>query len=360
MDFFVIFRKARIMELNKIKEKLLFNVNGDDTVRSVIKGNPTNTFDLYNIKYKWAYKCWDNMLANHWIPEKSGMTNDKNSYNQLSDREKEAFLKILSFLIFLDSIQTNNVPNIADYITAPEIILALSRQQFDEALHSRSYSYILTSIFDKMTAEKAIYYWRDDPVLAKRNSLIANIYQEFKDNPTEEGLVMTMIANYILEGIYFYNGFYFFYNLGSRGLMTDTVTQIRYINRDELQHCLLFRNILLALKEEESKLMEKMEDKIYDMFKMAVEQEISFSNHIIGEDILGINKDSIHEYTHYIANKRLKAIKMKDIFEKCKNPYKHLDMLAGVEDETSMKANMFEVQSIAYKQANVLDGWDDL
>ena len=342
------------------EEKKLFNVNGNDEDKKIINANPTNVFDLYNIKYKWAIKCWDTMIANFWVPEKSSMANDKNSYLQLSEKEQEAFLKILSFLIFLDSIQTNNIPNISNYITASEVTLALSMQTFTEGLHSKSYGYILTSIFDKATAEKAIYYWKDDEVLKERNSFIAKIYQDFKDNPTDKGFVKVIIANYILEGLYFYNGFNFFYNLGSRGFMTDTVTQIKYINRDELVHCNLFRHIINSLREEEPKLFKEMENEIYDMFKNAVDQEIKFSNHIIGNDILGMTEDSIVDYTHYIANQRLKAIKLEEIFPKVKNPYKHLETLAGIEHEGTSKSNIFEVQSIAYKQANILSGWDDL
>lgn len=343
-----------------LKEKKLFNPLGDDTEKRIIGANPTNTFDLYNIKYKWAEKVWDSMLANHWVPEKSSMVTDKSSYKTLSEDEQTAYLKILSFLIFLDSVQTNNIPNISEYITASEIILPLSRQTFDEALHSRSYGHIMTSIFDKETAEKAIYYWREDEIMQKRNSYIANIYQKFVDNPNSTDFVRTLIANYLLEGLYFYNGFYFFYNLGSRGLMTDTVTQIRYINRDELQHCSLFRYIILELKKEEPELWNSMEQEVYDMFKEAVKQEIEFSTHVIGDKILGMTCDSIEQYTKYLANKRLKAIGMNHIYEGIKNPYTHLEAIGGVEDEGSSKSNMFETQSIAYKQANILSGWDDI
>lgn len=341
-------------------KKLLFNPNGDDTEKRLIKGNTTNVFDLYNVKYKWAKKSYDDMMANHWIPEKASMMNDKQSFNQLTETEKEAYLKILSFLIFLDSIQTNNIPNIADYITAPEVVVALAIQTKEEAIHSKSYGHIMTSIFDKETAEKSIYYWRDVKILLERNSYIAKIYQDFSDNSTDENFVRVLIANYLLEGLYFYNGFYFFYNLASRGLMVETSVQIKYINRDELQHCALFVNIINTLREEEPELIKKMEDEIYEMFKIAVEQEITFTLHALGEGILGMNENSVRDYTSYIANRRLKSIKMNEIFPKVKNPYSHLDYMAGVEDETTNKPNVFEVNSTQYKQANAIGGWENI
>lgn len=349
---------------NNMKEKLLFNPLADDSNKLVFGGETSNTFNLYDIKYDWAYDSrkgiFGKMLQNHWIPEKSGMIGDKASYKNLTEAEQTAFLKILSFLIFLDSIQTNNLPNIADYITAPEITLCLARQQFDEALHSRSYGYILTSIFERETALKAIYYWREDKILLERNKTIAEIYQDFKDNPTEDSFIKVLVANFLLEGLYFYNGFMFFYNLASRGMMTDTATQIKYINRDELLHCVLFQNIINEIKKENPGLFERNKDKIYELFKKAVEQEIKFSESIIGDDILGMSKQSIYDYTNFLANRRLKQLGLEPIFEKTKDPYKHLHAIAGIDDETSNKVNVFEARSIAYKSSNILDGWNDI
>lgn len=347
-----------------MKSKLLFNPNAEDNEKRVFGGETTNTFNLYDIKYDWAYNSrsgiWSKMLANHWIPEKSGMSSDKASYKNMTNEEQEAFLKILSFLIFLDSIQTNNIPNIADYITAPEIVLCLARQQFDEALHSRSYGFIMTSIFDRETALKAIYYWKNDKILLERNETIARIYQNFKDNPSEDNFLEVLIANFLLEGLYFYNGFYFFYNLASRGLMTDTSTQIRYINRDELLHCLLFQNIINEFRKENPLIWNRNIDKIYKLFETATQQEIKFSQHIIGDKILGMSNNSIKQFAEYLANKRLREIGLERLYSKNTHPYKHLQNLSGIENEISQKSNIFESRSINYKQATHLQGWDDL
>ena len=97
-------------------------------------------------------------MGNFWIPEKIDLTQDKNDYSNLTEAEKGAYDGILSFLIFLDSIQTNNIPNISDYITAPEVNLVLSIQTFQEAIHSQSYQYIIESILPKETRNSISYY----------------------------------------------------------------------------------------------------------------------------------------------------------------------------------------------------------
>ena len=347
----------------KIKPKKLFNPDVYDNEKKVFGGDTTNTFNLYDIQYKWSWTLFEKMLQNNWIPESSSMLGDKNSYEEaLSEDERTAFLKILSFLIYLDSIQTNNIQNISDYITAPEITLCLARQTFDEALHSRSYGYILTNLFDRYTALKAIYYWREDEILLNRNKYIAEIYQEHKHNPTDDTFIRVLVANYLLEGVYFYNGFYFFYNLAARGLMTQTATQIRYIERDELSHTLLFSNIIKEIQRESPELWKRNIPVIKEMFNHAVEEEIKFSKHIIGDKILGMSSESIENYAGYLGNKRLTNIGMEKQFTKAEDPYKHLRAISGVEDDTSVKTNVFESRSINYKKATIFstNDWDSL
>jgi ribonucleoside-diphosphate reductase beta chain len=114
------------------------------------------------------------MIGNFWIPEKvSGLGEDSIQYEkELSVEEKIAYDGILSFLIFLDSIQTVNLPNITDYITAPEIQLLLSIQTYQEAIHSQSYTTILESVVDAEKRDKIYYFWRDDELLLERNTYI--------------------------------------------------------------------------------------------------------------------------------------------------------------------------------------------
>jgi ribonucleoside-diphosphate reductase beta chain len=61
--------------------------------------------------------------------------------------------------------------------------------------------------------------------------------------------------------------------------MKATDRMISYIRRDELTHITLFANILNEIKVEFPEMFD--ENKIYKMFKVAVEQEIKWSNHIL-------------------------------------------------------------------------------
>ena len=340
--------------------KKLFNPEASDDNIRIIGGETTNILNLENIKYKWAHDIFDVIYANSWLPHKVDMGKDKSEWKELTSDEQEAYKVLISFLMFLDSIQTNNLPNIADYITAPDVIYVLARQTYDEAIHSKSYGWIGNSIFSHTDFNEIVYKWRENKLLLERNKFITDWYEEFQNKQNDEGFIKVTVSNYLLEGLYFYNGFQYFHNLASRGLMIGTDTQIKYIQRDEIQHCNIFKNIIKETRKENPELFEKMTPVIYDMFKTAVEWEIKFSTDIIGNKVLGMTVDSIIDYTNYLANKRLKDIDLEQIFPESKNPYKHLDGIAGVEDETSNRANNFEVTSITYKNASILNGWEDL
>lgn len=341
-------------------KKRLFNPSGIDSLneRKIIKGNSTNIFNLNNVKYQWANQLYRNMMANFWIPEKIDLTQDRTDYNNLTKFEKEAYDGILSFLIFLDSIQTNNIPNISDYITAPEINLILSIQTFQEAIHSQSYQYIIESILPKETRNYIYDKWREDKTLFERNSYIAQIYQDFIDLPNDTNFSKVIIADYLLEALYFYNGFNFFYLLASRNKMMGTSDIIRLINRDELSHVIIFQQMFKEIRYENPDFFD--EKLVYEMFEKAVEQEIAWTNHIIGNNILGITKDTTEKYTKWLANERLRALNLKPLYpEFTKNPYRHLEKFADTEGEGNVKANFFEGTVTSYNMSSSLEGWDE-
>ena len=126
---------------------------------------------------------------------------------------------------------------------------------------------------------------------AEKKYLIGNCYNEFQESQDGFTLMKTLIANYILEGIYFYSGFMFFYNLSRNGKMSGSAQEIRYINRDENTHLWLFRNIILELKKEEPDLFTPDKVKIYEyMMREGVKQEIEWGQYVIGDNIQGLNR----------------------------------------------------------------------
>lgn len=338
-----------------IKKKPLFNEFGDREInkKRLINGNTTNLNDFNNMKYTWVADWYRQGMNNFWIPEEVNLSQDLKDYHNLLEEERTAYDKILSFLIFLDSIQTANLSNINSYITASEINLCLTIQSFQEAVHSQSYSYMLDSICSPEKRNEILYQWKDDEILLNRNRFIGDLYNEFIYSPTEGNLLKALMANYILEGIYFYSGFMFFYNLERNGKMPGSAQEIRYINRDENTHLWLFRNIIRELQNENPELFtEDMKNELREMMKTGVEQEILWGHYVIGDRIQGINKKLIEEYIRYLGNKRLKEINLEPLFEGVEsNPAPWVDRQSNA---NSVKTDFFEARSTAYAKAATL------
>ena len=240
----------------ELKKKPLFNPDGDTEVRlrRMIGGNTTNLNDFNNMRYPWVSDWYRQAMNNFWIPEEINLSQDVKDYPKLSVPERTAYDKILSFLVFLDSIQTANLPAIGEYITANEVNLCLSIQTFQECVHSQSYSYMLDTICSPTKRDEILYQWKTDEHLLRRNTFIGDLYNEFQKKKDAFTLLKVAMANYILEGVYFYSGFMFFYNLARNGKMPGSAQEIRYINRDENTHLWLFRNIIHELQQENPEL----------------------------------------------------------------------------------------------------------
>lgn len=343
----------------KMDSNKIFNSLWDDNVanRTIIKWNSTWLFQLNATKYNWAKSMYQVMIWNFWVPEKvKWLWEDAVQFKKtLSQDEQRAYKWILSFLIFLDSIQTVNLPNFNDRITAPEVNLLLSIQAYQEAIHSQSYSVILETVVDSQERDEIYYFWRNDKHLLERNEFIGWIYQDFLDNPSEQNFFRWIIWNFLLESLYFYNWFAFFDTLADQWKMVATDRMINYIRRDELTHVTIFANIMKEIRKEFPHIFD--EEVIYDMFKIAVNQEIKWTKHILWWAIIWMWHENIENYTKRLANGRLNLLWLKPLYEwVVKNPYKHLER---IQDQNSEKWNFFESTVTNYAQSSAMNwSWE--
>ena len=343
--------------METLRKKPLFNPAGDPEVRlrRMIGGNTTNLNDFNNMKYEWVSEWYRQAMNNFWIPEEINLGLDVKDYRRLPAAERRAYDKILSFLIFLDSIQTANLPQIGAYITANEVNLCLSIQTFQEAVHSQSYSYMLDTICEPQERTAVLYQWKDDPRLLERNEFIGNLYNEFQQDQSPQTLVKTLVANYILEGIYFYSGFMFFYNLGRSHRMPGSVQEIRYINRDENTHLWLFRSILLELKRENPELFGPRQTELYRaMIREGCEQEIRWGHYVLGDEIQGLNREMVTDYIRYLGNLRCTNLGFAPVYEGYEKEPASMSWVSQFSNPNMIKTDFFEARSTAYAKSSAL------
>lgn len=311
------------------------------------------------MRYQWASDWYRQAMNNFWIPEEINLTQDTKDYPLLPKAERTAYDKILSFLVFLDSLQSNNLPTLSEYITANEVNLCLHIQAFQECVHSQSYSYMLDSICSPEERNDILYQWKTDEHLLRRNTFIGDCYNEFHEKQDKLSLVKTCIANFILEGIYFYSGFMFFYNLSRNGKMSGSAQEIRYINRDENTHLWLFRNILQELKKEEPELFTPDKIAMYEeMMREGVRQEIAWGQYVIGNDVQGLNQQMVADYIHYLGNLRWRSLGFGNLYEHNIEEPENMKWVSQYSNANMVKTDFFEAKSTAYAKSTALE--DDL
>lgn len=342
---------------NQLKRNTLFNPSGDIDLRlrRMIGGNTTNLNDFNNMKYAWVSDWYRQAMNNFWIPEEINLSQDFKDYPRLDRAERTAYDKILSFLVFLDSLQSNNLPAVSEYITANEVNLCLHIQAFQECVHSQSYSYMLDTICSPEERNDILYQWKTDEHLLRRNKFIGDCYNEFHEKRDKFSLMKTLIANFILEGVYFYSGFMFFYNLSRNGKMSGSAQEIRYINRDENTHLWLFRSIILELKKEEPDMFTPEKVKVYEeMMREGVCQEIAWGQYVIGDDVQGLNRQMVSDYIHYLGNLRWSGLGFGFLYEDNRKEPENMKWVSQYSNANMVKTDFFEAKSTAYAKSTAL------
>ena len=332
----------------ELKQTPLFNEFAVDSrqTQQIFGGDTTGISNLNDIKYDWVNPTYRTMVGNSWVPEKVDLTKDKITIKGLTPDEDEAVQNTLSFLIFLDSFQTNNLPNIKQYITSPGVGNLIGIQTFQEIIHSQSYQVILDALYPFMTREAIYNKWRTNEHLLKRNRFIANIADRFLANPSSARMKEVLVANYVLEGIYFYQGFNLFYQLASRQKLVQTAKMIKYIENDEVTHVGLFANIIRETMDPAGADRAMIED----MVSQGVEHETEWTRETYGNRILGISETSSEQHLQSLANDRVGRIRIPAMYPGATNPYKHLD--------ADKRENFFETTVTEYSRAETVEGWD--
>lgn len=342
-----------------MKKRKLYDVSAPNKSTGIINGESSNVLNWDDVRFSWAYPKYKHMLGNFWTPFEINMSNDQRQWSELTEDERHTFKMIIGLLAMLDSIQTDYAGKIADYLTDSSLnaLMIILAQQ--EVVHNHSYSYVLSSLVPRHEQEEVFDYWKTDKVLRERNDFIAGGYIDFVENQTPVNMARSIVFDVILEGLFFYASFAFFYDLARQGKMTASSQMINYINRDEELHVDLFAKIFKELLIEYPELNNKeTEQFVYDTFKRAVELEIKWGNYIIGNKFDSIDSTELAEYIKFTANKRIKQLGYSEkLYPEATNTMKWIKYFENINDS---KQDFFEGKSRQYAKVNDDNGFDDL
>ncbi|QKX50176.1 ribonucleotide-diphosphate reductase subunit beta [Planococcus glaciei] len=342
--------------LQKIK---LLNPEQPNKSTGIINGESSGLLNWNDIAYPQMYDLYQTLLSNFWKAQEINMQDDIKQWDHLTEVERDVFLRINTQLASLDSLQTPTMSQAMDYVTDSSFkaIFAVISQQ--EAVHNESYSYILSSLVSISEQNARFNQAKSDPIVRKRNDLILDAYEAFRQNPTPQTLFRLSVNSINLEGIYFYAGFAFFYHLARQQKMLKTSTMISYIQRDEMQHAYFISQFIRIMLTENPELnTEENIQYVYDAVDKAVGLEKEWARHIL-KDIQGLDLDEFEGYVEYLANKRLRQLGLDNLYAEQSNPMPWIQVF-GDDMMNETKSDFFEQKSRTYSKVSQSNGFDEL
>jgi len=328
-----------------IKGMTVFNTKEVNTKKQpMFFGKPLGVQRYDNFKYPVFDKLTTQQLGYFWRPEEVSLQKDRGDYQTLRPEQKHIYTSNLKYQIMLDSVQ-GRAPGMAflPYCSLPELEACMEAWSFMEMIHSRSYTYVIknvysdpSEVFDTIIKEPKILE-RAASVTESYDTFI-NYAQEYgqsnawkdemRHHPNSEWTIKDLkrhlyraVANvYILEGIRFYVSFACSFAFGELKILEGSAKIISLIARDESQHMAVTQNILNKWKEgddpEMMDIIKEEEENVYQMFRDCVAEETEWAEYLFKDgSIIGLNDKLLQNYVEWTANRRLKSMGLKPIFD---------------------------------------------
>jgi ribonucleoside-diphosphate reductase beta chain len=323
----------------------VFNTQPVDTKKQpMFFGNPLGVQRYDGFKYPIFDKLTQQQLGYFWRPEEISLQKDRADYHTLRSEQKHIFTSNLKYQILLDSVQGRG-PGMAftPYCSLPELEACMKVWEFMEMIHSRSYTYIIknvysdpTEVFDTilnnekiLERAKSVTGAYDDFINSAQGYGSSNLWihaMEGAGSAREERLeikrkLYRAVANVnILEGIRFYVSFACSFAFGELKLMEGSAKIISLISRDENQHLVITQNILNKWREGDDPEMQQIakeeQDWVISAFQKCVDEEKKWAEYLFKDgSMIGLNDKLLWSYVEWIANRRMKSIGIKPIYD---------------------------------------------
>ncbi|WP_343101567.1 class 1b ribonucleoside-diphosphate reductase subunit beta [Romboutsia sp. MSSM.1001216sp_RTP31141st1_G3_RTP31141_220114] len=244
---------------------------------------------------------WEQNVKQFWLPEEISVSKDLKVFNELNEKEKELYKKVLGGLTLLDTKQGNDgVPSMMSLTDNLQRKAVLSFMGTMEEIHAKSYSSIFMTLLSNDEIEELFKWIESEETLQKKADLVLAQYKNTKD---EESLYLSMVTSVFLESFLFYSGFFYPLYLAGQGKMVASGEIISLILRDESLHGkyigLLSQEIYEKFEEAKK---EELKDRMYKILEDLMENEINYTNTIYKDS--GLESEVIN-FLKYNANRAL-------------------------------------------------------
>ena len=254
---------------------------------------------------------WEQNVKQFWLPEEISVSKDLKNWNELSERERTLYKRVLAGLTLLDTKQGNNgIPSMMSLTENFQRKAVLSFMGTMEEIHAKSYSSIFTTLLSNREIDELFDWIESEETLQRKAELILEQYENTKD---EKSLYLSMVTSVFLESFLFYSGFFYPLFLAGQGKMVASGEIISLILRDESLHGkyigLLAQEKYNAFSDEVKK---ELDEKMYEIFNKLMENEINYTKLIYAES--GMENEVIN-FLKYNANRALENLGFDNYYE---------------------------------------------
>ena len=332
-------------DMSTVKGMTVFNKDKVNTTKQpMFFGAPLGIQRYDSYKYPVFDKLTQTQLGYFWRPEEVSLQKDRADYQTLRPEQKHIFTSNLKYQIMLDSVQ-GRAPGMAfiPYCSLPELEACMEVWGFMEMIHSRSYTHIIKNVYSD-PAEVLDTILEDDMILSRAET-VTKAYDDFINHAQNFGssnmwehqldgvplaqddlyelkrkLYRAVMNVNILEGIRFYVSFACSFAFGELKLMEGSAKIISLIARDENQHLVLTQNIINKWNQGDDpdmvRIAEEEQQWVYQAFEAAVNEERVWADYLFKEgSMIGLNAKLLTQYVEWVANRRMKAIGLKPIYD---------------------------------------------
>jgi ribonucleoside-diphosphate reductase beta chain len=314
-----------------------------------LPGLMTSSHSYKPFRYPWAHDFWKKQQQVHWMPEEVPLGEDcKDWATKLNDQERNLLTQIFRFFTQSDvEVNDNYMERYARVFKPTEVKMMLSAFSNMETIHIAAYALLLETI--GMPDSEFSAFMEYEAMKAKHDYM-----QEFGVETNEDILRTLAMFGAFTEGLQLFASFAMLMNFPRFNKMKGMGQIVSWSVRDESLHCEGMIRMFHEFADETGALTDAVKADIVANCKHVVMLEDKFIDLAFEMgDVEGMTPDDIKRYIRYIADWRLRQLKLEPIYGIEKHPLPWLtEILNGVEH-----ANFFEARATEYSKGATKGEW---
>ncbi|WP_019960001.1 ribonucleotide-diphosphate reductase subunit beta [Woodsholea maritima] len=300
-------------------------------------------------KYPWAYQFWQRQQQVHWMPEEVPLGEDcKDWAVKLTDKERNLLTQIFRFFTQSDvEVGANYMENYMPLFKPVEVRMMLAAFSNMETVHIAAYALLLETIGMPDSEFSAFMEYEE---MAAKHDYLGQFGVE-----TEADILTSMaVFGGFTEGLQLFASFAMLMNFPRFNKMKGMGQIVSWSVRDESLHCEGMIKLFHTFAAETGALTKAVKDNIADCCQTVVKLEDKFIELAFeAGEVEGMTAQDIKNYIRYIADWRMKQLKLDPIYGIQEHPIPWLtEILNGVEH-----ANFFEARATEYSKGATKGDW---